>query len=41
MDKPFFIDTNVITYKQLISELNGDITLTNLSDIEKLIIGLN
>jgi acyl-coenzyme A synthetase/AMP-(fatty) acid ligase len=38
MDKPFFIDTNVITYKQLISELNGDIALTNLSDIEKLII---
>jgi acyl-coenzyme A synthetase/AMP-(fatty) acid ligase len=38
MDKPFFIDTNIITYNQLISELNGDTTLTNLSEIEKLVI---
>lgn len=38
MDKPFFIDKNVITYKQLISELNGNNTLANLSEIEISII---
>ena len=38
MDKPFFIDTNIITYNQLISELNGDTTLANLSEIEKVVI---
>jgi len=38
MDKPFFIDANVITYNQLISQLNGDITLINLSELENVII---
>lgn len=38
MDKPFFIDTNIITYNQLIYELNGDTTLTNLSEIENEVI---
>jgi acyl-coenzyme A synthetase/AMP-(fatty) acid ligase len=38
MDKPFFIDTNTITYNQLISELNGDTTLINFSEIENTVI---
>jgi acyl-coenzyme A synthetase/AMP-(fatty) acid ligase len=38
MDKTFFIDVNVITYNQLISELNGDATLINFSEIENTII---
>jgi acyl-coenzyme A synthetase/AMP-(fatty) acid ligase len=38
MDKPFFIDKNTITYKQLILELSGDSMLENLSEIETLII---
>ena len=38
MDKPFFIDSNVITYRQLILQLNGDTTLNNLSEMEKVVI---
>ena len=38
MDKSFFIDVNVITYNQLISELNGDNTFINFSEIENTII---
>jgi acyl-coenzyme A synthetase/AMP-(fatty) acid ligase len=40
MDKIFFIDKNVITYNQLISELNGIATINNLSEIETLIINI-
>ena len=41
MDKSFFIDVNVITYNQLISELNGDNTFINFSEIENTIIHAN
>jgi acyl-coenzyme A synthetase/AMP-(fatty) acid ligase len=40
MDNIFFIDENVITYAQLISELNEPNTICNLSEIEKSIINV-
>jgi acyl-coenzyme A synthetase/AMP-(fatty) acid ligase len=40
MDKPFFIDKNVITYNQLISEINGIATINNPSEIEILVIDI-
>jgi acyl-coenzyme A synthetase/AMP-(fatty) acid ligase len=40
MDKPFFIDKNIITYNQLISELNGIAVINNPSEIEIFIIGI-
>ena len=39
MHKPFFIDKNVITYNQLISEINGIATINNPSEIEILAVG--
>lgn len=40
MDNIFFIDENVISYTQLISELNEPNTICNLSEIEKSIINV-
>lgn len=40
MDNIFFIDENVISYTQLISELNEPNTICNLSEIEKSIIDI-